>query len=238
MARWASLDRLVFAAALALAACDDAAPNDATTAPAPIAESPVEEGPSGGLTGTRPTAPAEDGAKKEAPAERREPAGREGREEARTPAKPPTGGDARQPTARDPESRPPGQRTGQPAARTPPPKPDGIQQLSATKWTVTRSLADQWMKNPYALGNVREAGAGWQLTGVRVKAAHWLGMRNGDVLMEANGHKLDTRPQLLAAYLDLKNDRVFRVTFVRNGQTMVHTYQIVEGGGGRKPAQP
>lgn len=137
--------------------------------------------------------------------------------------------------------KPPAQ-GGQPGARQPQgggnahqpmPKPPGINQVSATKWTVTRGLADQWMKNPYAVGNVREAGAGWQIVGVRTKAGYWLGMRNGDIIMEANGHKLDTRPQLLAAYMDLKNDKLFRVTFVRNGQTMVHTYQIVEGGGGQ-----
>lgn len=147
-------------------------------------------------------------------------------------ANPGGGGQARKP--------PPGDGKGGKAGKKPPPgkpgvpmeKPAGIHQVSATKWTVTRGLADHWMKNPYALGNVREAGAGWQLVGVRGKAGYWLGMKNGDVIMQANGHKLDTRPQLLAAYLDLKNDRTFRVTFVRDGQTMVHTYQIVEGAGG------
>lgn len=106
------------------------------------------------------------------------------------------------------------------------PKPDGINQVGETSWTVTRALADHWMKDPYALGNARESGAGWQLFAIRTKAAYHLGMRNGDIVIEANGHKLDTKPQLLAAYLDLKNDREFDVTFLRAGRTLHHHYAI------------
>lgn len=223
---WIPNHHLFVAVALALAACEDDATDGLVPEPAPVAEAPVEDAPDGNR-GTRPDQDPGDarprdgkGAKARPPADGRTPA------EGRQPGDPPG--------ARNPQARKPGQpaQPGQP--RPVPPKPEGITQVSATKWTVTRSLADQWMKNPYTLGNVREAGEGWQLVGVRAKAAHWLGMHNGDVIMEANGHKLDTRPQLLAAYLDLKNDQVFRVTFVRNGQTIVHTYQILEPGGGGK----
>jgi hypothetical protein len=238
MGRWWHLHRRIVAAGLALAACDEevadgvvAEPDGIVGQPADAAE-PAE--PTDGNAGTRPGAPregAEPGKGRKAPAERGDP-------DARTPGagRPPADGQKPPaPGARNPQARKPGAKPGQPGQPGQPrpvaPKPPGINQVSATKWTITRSLADQWMKNPYALGNVREAGEGWQLVGVRAKAAHWLGMHNGDVILEANGHKLDTRPQLLAAYLDLKNDKLFRVTFVRAGQTVVHTYQIVEGGG-------
>ena len=133
------------------------------------------------------------------------------------------------PATKKPQPTPaPGAHPAPPGQRPVGPKPPGINQVSATKWTVTRSLAERWMENPYALGNAREAGEGWQLVGVRAKAAYHLGMHNGDIILEANGHKLDTKPQLLAAYLDLKNDTRFQVTFLRNGQRMIHTYQILE----------
>jgi hypothetical protein len=107
------------------------------------------------------------------------------------------------------------------------PKPAGINQVGDKSWTVTRGLADHWMEDPYTLGNARESGSGWQVFSVRTKAAYHLGMRNGDIVIEANGHRLDTKPQLLAAYLDLKNDREFDVTFLRAGAKMHHHYAIV-----------
>ncbi|MCB9673404.1 MAG: PDZ domain-containing protein [Alphaproteobacteria bacterium] len=133
-----------------------------------------------------------------------------------------------EPTAGTPGAQPPA--PGAPSAgrgKQPSPAPSGITQVSSTKWTVSRSLANRWMDDPYSLGNARESGAGWQLMGIKTRDAYHLGMRNGDIVLEANGHKLNTKPQLLAAYLDLKNDTVFNVTFLRNGQRMTHTYQIV-----------
>jgi type II secretory pathway component PulC len=105
-------------------------------------------------------------------------------------------------------------------------KPSGITQTNNTSWKVTQSLVDQWQENPYLLGNVRESGEGWQLMGVRQRLAYHLGMRNGDIVLEVNGHKLDSEPQLLAAYLACKNDREFDVVFLRNGQRKTHHYSI------------
>ena len=51
-------------------------------------------------------------------------------------------------------------------------------------------------------------------------------IRNRDVLLEVNGHKLNTRAQLLLAYLALKNDRAFDLVFQRQGQRLVHHYEI------------
>jgi hypothetical protein len=110
----------------------------------------------------------------------------------------------------------------------PGPKPEGIEQVSDTSWRVRRSLVDHWQQDPYRLGNVREKEPGWEVIGVRPKDGYHLGVRNKDVVMEVNGHKLRTKPQLLSAYLDLKNDRVFDVTLVRAGVVRVHHYEVVE----------
>ena len=64
--------------------------------------------------------------------------------------------------------------------------------------------------------------------GVRTRAAYHLGMRNGDVIMEVNGHRLNTKTQLLGAYLDLRNDKTFDVVFYRDGVRRVHHYVIVD----------
>jgi hypothetical protein len=229
---WWPLQLCMVVGALSLAGCDED-PDGLAAAPVvedPDFEDPEDDAVERGSSGKRPDA----GDDEDDEDDERERGERDDDDRARNPQN-------GKPRPGTPEARkPPAGNPGNPAARKPgtgeprpvAPKPAGINQVSATKWTVTRSLADQWMKNPYALGNVREAGAGWQIVGVRAKAGHWLGMKNGDIIMEANGHKLDTRPQLLSAYLDLKNDRLFRVTFVRDGQTMVHTYQVLEGGGG------
>jgi hypothetical protein len=108
------------------------------------------------------------------------------------------------------------------------PMPQGIVQVSDTRWTVTQDLVDRWLKSTGQVGLVRESGEGWAVTGVRTRAAYHLGMRNGDVIMEVNGHKLDTKAQLLGAYLDLKNDKAFDVVIYRNGVRRVHHYQIVD----------
>ncbi len=110
----------------------------------------------------------------------------------------------------------------------PPPKPDGIEQVGDTHWRVSRALVQRWQDNPYALAGAREKDPGWELVGVRVHHAYWLGMKNKDLLMLVNGHKLNTKPQLLSAYLACKNDEEFDVTFVRAGQTVVHHYSIVD----------
>jgi S1-C subfamily serine protease len=105
-------------------------------------------------------------------------------------------------------------------------KPSGITQTNGTSWKVTQSLVNQWQENPYLLGNVRESGEGWQLMGVRQRLAYHLGMRNGDIVLEVNGHKLNTEPQLLAAYLACKNDKEFDIVFLRGGQRKTHHYSI------------
>lgn len=129
----------------------------------------------------------------------------------------------------DPDPPTPG--TPSAPSRTPrpiSPKPSGVEQVGATRWTVTRALVDRWVGDPNQLGVVRESGAGWAVQGVRQRAAFHLGMRNSDIVLEVNGHKLDTQVQLLAAWLDLKNDTSFDVVFLRDGDRLVYHYDIVQ----------
>lgn len=113
-------------------------------------------------------------------------------------------------------------------APQPGPKPEGIEQVADRSWRVSRALVDRWQDDPYRLGNAREKDQGWELLGVKVKDAWHLGMRNKDLVLLVNGHKLHTKPQLLSAYLACKNDSEFEVTFVRAGETIVHHYTVVE----------
>ena len=106
--------------------------------------------------------------------------------------------------------------------------PPGLEQVGPTSWRVTRALVTHWQDDPYRLGNVKEHDPGWELLGVRTRDAYHLGMRNKDVVVQVNGHKLNTMPQLMSTYLFCKNDEKFEVEFVRAGQTMVHRYEIIE----------
>lgn len=113
-------------------------------------------------------------------------------------------------------------------ARKPPaPAPPGISQVNGNTWQVTQRLVDRWQADPYSLGNVRESGEGWELLGIRQRNAYHLGMRNSDIVLEVNGRKLNTMPQLLAAYMALKNHKSFDVVFLRRGARKVHHYKIV-----------
>lgn len=127
----------------------------------------------------------------------------------------------------DPAAAPPGTSERAPAAQKPPPK--GLEILPDNRWRVSRALADRWQENPYRLANTEEAGAGWRLSRVRPYGPGWyLGLRNGDVILTVNGHKLDTMPQLLMAYAKLKNDTSFEVQIRRGGQIRTHHYTIVD----------
>ncbi len=115
------------------------------------------------------------------------------------------------------------------AKRDPAPKPAGITQLSKTTWQLRRNLADQYKDDPYLLANnVQKSGDGWEVKGVRQKDAYHLGIRSKDVVLEVNGKKLKTDAQLLAAWLALKNKDAYDVVLIRNGQTRVHHYEIVD----------
>ncbi|MEQ1569847.1 MAG: S1C family serine protease, partial [Myxococcota bacterium] len=113
-----------------------------------------------------------------------------------------------------------------PAKRPIAPKPAGVVQLGDRSWTVTRKLVTQWQDDPYALGNVRENGEGWELVGTRQRTAYHLGMRNGDILLEVNGHRLNSMVNLVAAYAACRNDTRFDVVFLRKGKRLTHHYEI------------
>lgn len=132
----------------------------------------------------------------------------------------------REPSTQKPS--PPATSEPKPAKKPIPAAPPGITQVNATTWRVSRNLFDLWQADPYKLGNVRESGEGWQLIGIRQRSAYHLGMRNSDIVLEVNGHKLNTMPQLLAAYLACKNDTKFDVVFLRGGKRMTHHYTIID----------
>lgn len=140
----------------------------------------------------------------------------------------PTEGSGERPVASPTEPVPPAPGTDDKGAKkAPAPAPSGITRVSDASWKVTPALVEQWKEDPYRLSSVREQGDGWELLGVRQGNAWHLGMRNRDVLLEVNGHKLNTKTQLLMAYLALKNDRAFDLVFSRQGNRMVHHYEII-----------
>ena len=109
--------------------------------------------------------------------------------------------------------------------------PKGIDVLDGNTWHVKKWRAERWKDNPYRLGDAEEQGIGWKLKSIRHGSpGWWIGLRNGDVIKKVNGLPLDTMPQLLFAYLKLKNDTEFEVKIQREGSTITHYYRIVEIG--------
>lgn len=126
----------------------------------------------------------------------------------------------------DEDDAPPSAGDGQSELR-PPPK--GLEILPNNHWRIPRRLADRWEENPYRLASPKELDEGWRLRRVRPGGpGWWLGLRNGDVILEVNGMKLNTKPQLIAAYLKLKNKTDFDVKIRRDGQIRIHHYKIVD----------
>jgi len=94
---------------------------------------------------------------------------------------------------------------------------------------VTKRLFEQWKADPYSLGNAVERGTGWELRQIRRRHGYHLGMRNKDVVYEINGKKLNTKAQLLAAYMLLKGKDEFDVVFERKGKRRIHHYTVKAG---------
>ena len=141
------------------------------------------------------------------------------------PAAPPAGEDDED----DSDAPPPagGAAAPKPTASAPGPKPPGITKVGARSWTVTKTLFDKWKDDPYKLGRIKDAGAGWEVRQVRQKHGYHLGIRGKDVVLTVNGRKLDTDAQLLGAYVALKFKKKFDVEIVRGGKTRVHHYEVV-----------
>jgi hypothetical protein len=145
------------------------------------------------------------------------------------PAAPPAGEDAVDDDDSDSDAPPPagGGAAPKPTASAPGPKPPGITKVGARSWTVTKTLFDKWKDDPYKLGRIKDAGAGWEVRQVRQKHGYHLGIRGKDVVLTVNGRKLDTDAQLLGAYVALKFKKKFDVEVVRGGKTRVHHYEVV-----------
>ena len=115
---------------------------------------------------------------------------------------------------------------GKKGAKSPPaPAPPGITQVSDRSWTgdpePRRSLAGRSVPP----GQRPRGGRGLGAAGVRQRNAYHLGMRNKELLLEINGHKL-TPARTDVAYLACKNDREFDLVFLRAGKRIVHHYAI------------
>lgn len=146
------------------------------------------------------------------------------------PAAPPAGEDAIDDDDDDDSDAPPpagGGAAPKPTASAPGPKPPGITKVGARSWTVTKTLFDKWKDDPYKLGRIKDAGAGWEVRQVRQRHGYHLGIRGKDVVLTVNGRKLDTDAQLLGAYVALKFKKKFDVEIVRGGKTRVHHYEVV-----------
>jgi hypothetical protein len=140
-------------------------------------------------------------------------------------AQPDAAPDATEPPAEEAAAAP--KATPKPVSHDPSPKPPGIKQVGTRSWTVTKTLFQRWKENPYRLGHIDEAGAGWKVTQVRQKPTYHLGIRGKDVVMSVNGRKLDTNAQLMSAYLALQLKKKFDVEFKRQGKTITHHYEVV-----------
>ena len=108
----------------------------------------------------------------------------------------------------------------------PTPSPGGIDKVADTTWQVTQANVDRWKDDPYILSSVHQEDVGWSLVYARKREAWHLGMRNKDVILEVNGKKLNSKAQLVAAYLALKNKKEFDVLFERNGKKRTHHYVV------------
>ena len=104
--------------------------------------------------------------------------------------------------------------------------PPGITQINDTTWHVTEANVERWKNDPYILSSVSQEDKGWSLVYARKREAWHLGMRNQDVVLEVNGHKLNSKAQLVAAYLALKNKKEFDVLFERKGKKRTHHYVV------------
>jgi hypothetical protein len=118
--------------------------------------------------------------------------------------------------------------TPEPAKPSGPPtsKPAGITQIDDTTWQVSQANVDRWKDDPYILSSVHQEDVGWSLVYARKREAWHLGMRNKDVILEVNGKKLNSKAQLVAAYMALKNKKEFDVLFERKGKKRTHHYIV------------
>ena len=130
--------------------------------------------------------------------------------------------DAKIPRVPHPEDEPEGH-----ADEKAPPK--GLMIGANNRWEIPRVLADRWESHPHRLGSAVEHGEGWKMTRVKNGSpGWWLGMRRGDIILTVNDMKLNTKPQLIAAYLKLKNKTEFEVKIDRDGTIRKHKYTIVD----------
>lgn len=113
----------------------------------------------------------------------------------------------------------------------------GVAKADDNKFTVERSLIDQYLANPEALaGQVRVTphkgsdGAidGYRLSGIRRGSPfEQLGIKNGDIIHSVNGKALTSTSDAMNAYQSLQNESSFSFEITRRSkrQTMDYTVQ-------------
>jgi len=129
-------------------------------------------------------------------------------------------------------------------ARTPtrpkPPKGEGATQADpmsekvncepGKRCTIERSLIQDVMANPAALGGMRAypSDGGFKIAGVRAGTlVHELGLRNGDILTGVGGKPLATIDDALSLLPLLRSASNVEVTFSRRGKPITHEIEIV-----------
>lgn len=114
---------------------------------------------------------------------------------------------------------------------------DEIQQVSATKWKVERSLIDWYAVHLRELE--KQAGVavhkgddgkrdGARLYLPRCSVLRQAGFRGGDVVHSVNGHKVTSIANGVKTYAKVRNDRTLKVDITRkNGSQLTLTYKLV-----------
>jgi len=111
----------------------------------------------------------------------------------------------------------------------------GIEKLSDTSYTLTRSLVDKLLENQSALmraARITPMKEGDRVSGVKLSAIRpntllsMIGMKNGDVMRTINGYDMSDPSAALQAYARLRSESNITVSMLRDGAPVTLTYNI------------
>ncbi|CAN0456592.1 unnamed protein product, partial [Ectocarpus fasciculatus] len=113
-------------------------------------------------------------------------------------------------------------------------KIDGVTRHSSTKFTLSRSFFNSYIRDQDKAA--QQGRASWRQnknqdnTGIRISglrcAPRTAGLRNSDVIKSINGRSLTSSVNAYAAYKDMKNGDRFSVKLKRDGQLMTIQYTV------------
>lgn len=113
---------------------------------------------------------------------------------------------------------------------------EGIAEVGDNKYTVDRSLVDKYLTDIEAVSKMARAIPhrgpdgeidGYRLSGIRRNSPlSQLGIRNGDVIHQVNGHSLSSMQDAMGAYQQLQGGSSFTFEVTRRGQRQTMEYEI------------